>query len=131
MTAPTISVYDEVEVKAPRRDKGLTVQIEDMDFDEETLVFHSPCPCGDRFEISLVCTHLVLFCLPVTNCSAQEQIKEGVDIAECPSCSLIIRVIYDPVDSGVESADGQDDFKEGDDEEDGIQTAVGAVQVAA
>jgi diphthamide biosynthesis protein 3 len=97
MMSTSISVYDEVEVKMASRDHILNVQIEDMEFDEENLVFHSPCPCGDRFEISLVCSHFVLFYLPATNCSGQEQIKEGVDIAECPSCSLIIRVIYDPV----------------------------------
>ena len=30
------SVYDEVE-------------IEDLDFDEETGIFYYPCPCGDKF----------------------------------------------------------------------------------
>ena len=29
-------VYDEIE-------------IEDLDFDDETGLFHYPCPCGDRF----------------------------------------------------------------------------------
>lgn len=28
----------------------------------------------------------------------QEQLREGVDIAQCPSCSLIIKIIYDPND---------------------------------
>lgn len=31
-----MSVYDEIE-------------IEDMDFDEETGTFFYPCPCGDKF----------------------------------------------------------------------------------
>ncbi|EGR29971.1 hypothetical protein IMG5_145200 [Ichthyophthirius multifiliis] len=57
-------VYDEIE-------------IEDMDFDEETGVFTYPCPCGDRFVITL------------------EMIKNNNDIGTCPSCSLTIRVIYD------------------------------------
>jgi hypothetical protein len=35
------SVYDEVE-------------IEDMDFDTETQIFYYPCPCGDKFQITLV-----------------------------------------------------------------------------
>jgi diphthamide biosynthesis protein 3 len=95
------SYYDEVEVRSSDSkedtDKLITKQIEDMEFDEENLLFHSPCPCGDRFEISLVSSNLVLYYLPVTNCDAQAQLQEGEDIARCPSCSLIIRVIYDPV----------------------------------
>ncbi|KAF8315556.1 uncharacterized protein EI90DRAFT_3088045 [Cantharellus anzutake] len=55
------------------------IEIEDMTWDEEARVFHYPCPCGDRFEIS------------------KAQLKNYEDIATCPSCSLIIRVIYDPV----------------------------------
>ena len=55
------------------------IEIEDMAWDEEKKVFHYPCPCGDRFEIS------------------RKQLKNYEDIATCPSCSLIIRVVYDPV----------------------------------
>ncbi len=62
-----VSVYDEVE-------------IEDMTFDETLRLYHYPCPCGDRFEIAL----------------ADLQDRE-TDIAVCPSCSLMIRVIYDLV----------------------------------
>jgi diphthamide biosynthesis protein 3 len=61
-----ISYYDEVE-------------IEDMVWDEAKAVFHYPCPCGDRFEIS------------------RQQLANYEDVATCPSCSLIIRVIFDPV----------------------------------
>jgi len=28
--------------------------LEDFEFDEETQIYHYPCPCGDRFEITLV-----------------------------------------------------------------------------
>lgn len=62
-----IAVYDEVE-------------IEDMTFDETLQIYHYPCPCGDRFEISLM-----------------DLQDEETDIAVCPSCSLMIRVIYDLV----------------------------------
>lgn len=31
------------------------VQLQDFDWDEENLVYTYPCPCGDIFEISLVC----------------------------------------------------------------------------
>jgi diphthamide biosynthesis protein 3 len=62
-----IVVYDEVE-------------IEDMTYDEDREIYHYPCPCGDRFEIALV-----------------DLQDESNDIAVCPSCSLMIRVIYDTV----------------------------------
>ena len=57
-------VYDEVE-------------IEDLDFDADSRMFYYPCPCGDKFQISLA------------------DIGENKTIAKCPSCSLTIRVIYD------------------------------------
>ncbi|ROW17157.1 hypothetical protein VPNG_01437 [Cytospora leucostoma] len=60
-----ISVYDEVE-------------IEDMTYDEMMQTYYYPCPCGDRFEIALA--------------DLQDQ---ETDIAVCPSCSLMIRVIYE------------------------------------
>jgi diphthamide biosynthesis protein 3 len=55
------------------------IEIEDMAWDETKGVYHYPCPCGDRFEIS------------------RRQLAKCEDIAMCPSCSLIIRVIYDVV----------------------------------
>ena len=36
-----MSIYDEVE-------------IEDLDFDPQTGIFTYPCPCGDKFQITLV-----------------------------------------------------------------------------
>ena len=59
-----MGVYDEVE-------------IEDMDFLPDLQVFTYPCPCGDKFRISL------------------EELKEGEEIARCPSCSLTIKVVCD------------------------------------
>ncbi|XP_078486203.1 diphthamide biosynthesis protein 3 [Ciona intestinalis] len=56
------------------------VEIEDFEFDEETETYYYPCPCGDKFEISL------------------EELQSGEDIATCPSCSLLVKVIYDPDD---------------------------------
>jgi diphthamide biosynthesis protein 3 len=55
------------------------IEIEDMAWDDVKGVYHYPCPCGDRFEIS------------------RRQLAACEDIATCPSCSLIIRVVYDPV----------------------------------
>ncbi|KAK1754413.1 Diphthamide biosynthesis protein 3 [Echria macrotheca] len=56
------------------------VEIEDMTFDETLQIYHYPCPCGDRFEIALA------------------DLRDEADIAVCPSCSLMIRVIFE-VDS--------------------------------
>jgi diphthamide biosynthesis protein 3 len=129
------SYYDEVEVRAPpssmEKDKLTSKQIEDMEFDEENLLFHSPCPCGDRFEISLVSSNLVLYCLPVTDCCAEQtQLQEGEDIARCPSCSLIIRVIYDPViSSGENDLIVKDDFLD-DDKDNGMEVNA-TVEVSA
>ena len=58
------------------------VELEDMEFDDVKQVFTFPCPCGDRFEIW------------------PAQLRNEEDIARCPSCTLIIRVIYDPVRGG-------------------------------
>jgi diphthamide biosynthesis protein 3 len=59
------AVYDEVE-------------IEDMDWRESDRTFYYPCPCGDKFSISLA------------------DLLGGEDIARCPSCSLLLRVVCDP-----------------------------------
>ncbi|KAI9791817.1 MAG: Diphthamide biosynthesis protein 3 [Peltula sp. TS41687] len=58
------NIYDEIE-------------IEDMTWDDALQIYHFPCPCGDRFEISIA------------------DLKDGEDIAVCPSCSLMIRVVFD------------------------------------
>jgi len=56
------------------------IELEDFEWDEEAEVYHYPCPCGDRFEIT------------------KEELEAGEEVATCPSCSLIVRVIYDPED---------------------------------
>jgi CSL zinc finger len=58
------NVYDEIE-------------IEDMAFDKEFEIYTYPCPCGDKFSISL------------------EELLDGEEIATCPSCTLRIRIIFD------------------------------------
>lgn len=35
------------------------VEIEDMEYDEETDTYRYPCPCGDKFEITLVRDHIL------------------------------------------------------------------------
>lgn len=53
------------------------IEIEDFEYDEELETYFYPCPCGDRFQIT------------------KEDLYAGEDIATCPSCSLIVKVIYD------------------------------------
>jgi diphthamide biosynthesis protein 3 len=56
------------------------IEIEDMTYDLETLTYSYPCPCGDKFKISL------------------EDLWDGEDIADCQSCTLFISVIYEEKD---------------------------------
>lgn len=55
------------------------IEIEDMTYDTAREIYHYPCPCGDRFEIAIA------------------DLLDGEDIGVCPSCSLMIRVIYEVV----------------------------------
>ncbi|KAL5460476.1 hypothetical protein EMCRGX_G033927 [Ephydatia muelleri] len=52
------------------------VEIEDFEYDSETESYYYPCPCGDQFRISV------------------EDLENGESVAQCPSCSLIVKVIY-------------------------------------
>jgi diphthamide biosynthesis protein 3 len=62
-----MSIYEEVE-------------IEDLDYDPVDRIYTYPCPCGDKFRITL------------------EELWDGEDIAPCPSCTLQIEIIYDEDD---------------------------------
>jgi diphthamide biosynthesis protein 3 len=66
MADEDVNLYDEIE-------------IEDCFYDPTLQIYHHPCPCGDRFEISIA------------------DMRDGEDIARCPSCSLMIRIIFDEV----------------------------------
>lgn len=59
------------------------IEIEDMVFDATTQMFSYPCPCGDKFQVFI------------------DDLKDGEDVAVCPSCSLMIQVIFDPEDLDV------------------------------
>lgn len=50
-----------------------------MTYDPVLQIYHYPCPCGDRFEIGIA------------------DLRDGEDIGVCPSCSLMIKVIYEVV----------------------------------
>lgn len=58
-----------------------------MDWSDELQAFTFQCPCGDLFQITLA------------------ELEIGEDIATCPSCSLVIKVIYDPEDFAAAAAE--------------------------
>lgn len=83
-----MSIYEEVE-------------FEDLDYDPVTQIYTYPCPCGDKFSISL------------------EALWDGEDIATCPSCTLRIEIIYDeedlpPLREDDDDGDGSDNEGEKD-----------------
>ncbi len=55
------------------------IEIEDMTYHPETNLYTYPCPCGDQFEILL------------------QDLRDGEEVAVCPSCSLQIKVIFEVV----------------------------------
>ncbi|KAM0677650.1 Diphthamide biosynthesis protein 3 [Binucleata daphniae] len=52
------------------------IDIEEFVYDEDLEIYSYPCPCGDLFVIT------------------KEDIENGEEIATCPSCSLIVKVIH-------------------------------------
>jgi diphthamide biosynthesis protein 3 len=64
------------------------VDLEDMDWNDELGAYTYQCPCGDFFQITL------------------EELRNGEDVARCPSCSLVLLVIYDPEDLPSEDVGG-------------------------
>ena len=55
------------------------IELEDLTYHPATQLYTYPCPCGDQFEISLA------------------DMRDGEEVAMCPSCSLQVRVIFDVV----------------------------------
>lgn len=49
----------------------------DMRYEEDNEVFKYPCPCGDKFFITV------------------EDLLDNENKASCPSCSLILKVKFD------------------------------------
>lgn len=68
------------------------VEIEDFEYDEENEFYTYPCPCGDKFIISRVSN---LFSILVELILLKDELLNGEDIARCPSCSLLLKVIYE------------------------------------
>ncbi|KAK0513777.1 hypothetical protein JMJ35_003499 [Cladonia borealis] len=65
------------------------IEIEDMTYDAATTLYTYPCPCGDQFEICLA------------------DLRDGEEVAVCPSCSLQIRVIFEAENLPKEDGNGE------------------------
>lgn len=80
------NIYDEIEIEVRSLTPylcptfWLTESAQDMTFDSALQIYHYPCPCGDRFQIAI------------------DDLRDGEEIAVCPSCSLQIRVIFEKDD---------------------------------
>ena len=94
-----MSIYEEVE-------------IEDMTYNPEERMYYYPCPCGDKFRITL------------------EELWDGEDVAKCPSCTLRIMVIYEEEDLPA-LPDDSDDEEEEEEEEDALTSKLQAVKIAS
>lgn len=89
------------------------IEIEDFEYDEDDEVYYYPCPCGDRFEITKVCGHSATERFMLSELESdrillphfcpQEDLEAGEEEATCPTCSLVVRVIYDPVSRHISS----------------------------
>ena len=54
--------------------------LEDMEWNAELGAFTFQCPCGDVFQIT------------------PAELRAGEEIAHCPSCSLVVTVVYEDED---------------------------------
>jgi len=54
------------------------IDLNEFAFAEPVETYTYPCPCGDNFFITV------------------QDLLDGEDLAPCPSCSLLLRVLYDP-----------------------------------
>ncbi|ORY07732.1 DNAJ heat shock N-terminal domain-containing protein [Basidiobolus meristosporus CBS 931.73] len=53
------------------------IDLDEMEFDEETETYYSPCRCSGHYSISV------------------EDLERGADLAACEQCSLQVRVLYE------------------------------------
>ena len=78
------TIYDEIKLSEMSFEPDNEEENEDGEAESKDAdgngSFYYPCPCGDRFVITL------------------EELRDNEEIAYCPSCSLKIRVLYDPAE---------------------------------
>ena len=78
--APSVENEANLELESDLNSVYEEVELSEMEWEEEEEAYFYPCPCGDRFIMPL------------------EDLQVGEEIALCPSCSLRIRVLYNPED---------------------------------
>lgn len=61
------------------------IDLDDMEFDEESGTYASPCRCSGEYIISV------------------NELELGVDTVTCSTCSLIVRIHYEAADDDEES----------------------------
>lgn len=98
----TVLADDHVRIKNYKKEMSVfhdEIEIEDFEYDDDEEIYYYPCPCGDRFQITKVkisnINYFRLFHMYFLH--FQEELLAGEEVATCPSCSLIIKVIYDLV----------------------------------
>ena len=123
---PTANLYDTRSFHVHSREKRAMsyydeIEIEDMTYHEVQNRYTYPCPCGDLFEIYL------------------DDLRDGEDVATCPSCSLQIKVIFEVVCHTTRSCLVQDepgltvhqDNLPNNDRDELQQTTASSVQIAS
>ncbi|KAG0050447.1 Diphthamide biosynthesis protein 4 [Gryganskiella cystojenkinii] len=56
------------------------IDLDDMDYDEESCTYTSPCRCSGEYAIS------------------EDELELGIDTVVCSTCSLIVRIHYEVAD---------------------------------
>ncbi|KAF9425627.1 Diphthamide biosynthesis protein 4 [Podila epigama] len=64
------------------------IDLDDMDYDDETSVYTSPCRCSGEYAIS------------------EKELELGVDTVVCSTCSLIVRIHYEVADDDDDDDNG-------------------------
>jgi hypothetical protein len=59
------------------KDPFVSVDLDDMSYDSETLTYSFPCRCGKSFTVT------------------EDDLERGWDLVECKGCSSWIRISYE------------------------------------
>ncbi|KAI9229161.1 MAG: DNAJ heat shock N-terminal domain-containing protein [Piptocephalis tieghemiana] len=78
------ALYDRQLGEQRRIERGVVsaeVDLDEMEYDEASETWTSPCRCGQEYVVSV------------------EDLEEGIDVIGCAGCSLRIRVLYEEEDA--------------------------------
>ncbi|KYR01498.1 DNAJ heat shock N-terminal domain-containing protein [Tieghemostelium lacteum] len=76
------SIYDSQLLELSRQKYSITdeIDLDDMEYNEDTLEYYYNCRCGDKFVIR------------------EDQLSNDIDVACCGGCSLAIKVLFSTLD---------------------------------